>query len=188
MSLWLAGLLMLATSVQAQNSVQLSVVPKEGKDFTLKEVEQGVFEATTAPGNAIIEFAPLKSGELSDDIAVLSFDYFCASGMEFMVVMVNNDHSRIEENMIRMPIAEGWSTFSVDVTDKLKKMTGAKFRRIITFPTVAKPFWKHDQIFAVRISQIAVFEIVPYGRIRAVQQILIAPPAAVFLPHKIEGK
>ena len=69
-----------------------------------------------------------------------------------------------------------------------KKMTGAKFRRIITFPTVAKPFWKHDQIFAVRISQIAVFEIVPYGRIRAVQQILIAPPAAVFLPHKIEGK
>ena len=69
-----------------------------------------------------------------------------------------------------------------------KKMTGAKFRRIITFPTVAMPFWKHDQIFAVRISQIAVFEIVPFGRIRAVQQILIAPPAAVFLPHKIEGK
>ena len=87
--------------------MQLSVVPKEGKDFTLKEVEQGVFEATTAPGNAIIEFAPLKSGELSDDIAVLSFDYFCASGMEFMVVMVNNDHSRIEENMIRMPICRG---------------------------------------------------------------------------------
>ncbi len=138
--LWLAGLLMLATSVQAQNSVQLSVVPKEGKDFTLKEVEQGVFEATTAPGNAIIEFAPLKSGELSDDIAVLSFDYFCASGMEFMVVMVNNDHSRIEENMIRMPIAEGWSTFSVDVTDKLKKMTGANdFLSLLIVPNAAKP-------------------------------------------------
>ena len=62
MSLWLAGLLFLAVGVQAQNSVQLSVAPKEGKGFTLKEVEQGVYEATTAPGNAIIEFAPLKSG------------------------------------------------------------------------------------------------------------------------------
>ena len=62
----------------------------------------------------MIEFAPLKE-QLPEDVAVLSFDYFCASGMEFMVVTVNNDRSRIEENMIRLPIAEGWSTFSVDV-------------------------------------------------------------------------
>lgn len=39
-----------------------------------------------------------------------------------MVVTVNNDRSRIEENMIRLPIAEGWSTFSVDVSDKLKQL------------------------------------------------------------------
>ena len=38
-----------------------------------------------------------------------------------------------------------------------EKMTGAKFRRIITFPTVAMPFWKHDQIFAVRMTDGMIF-------------------------------
>ena len=71
---------------------------------------------------------------------MLSFDYFCASGMEFMVVMVNDDRSRIEENMIRLPIAEGWSTFSVDVTDKLKRLQGPDdYLSLLIVPNAARP-------------------------------------------------
>ena len=43
----------------------------------MKEVEKRVFEVTTAPNDAVIEFAPLKE-QLPEDVAVLSFDYFCA--------------------------------------------------------------------------------------------------------------
>lgn len=90
------------------------------EEFTFKQVDRDVYEVTTAPGSAVIRFEPVK-GSLAEGISVLSFDYFCASGMEFMVVMVNDDRSRIEENMIRLPIAEGWSTFSVDVTDQAEE-------------------------------------------------------------------
>ena len=94
---------------------------------------------TTAPGSAVIRFEPVK-GSLAEGISVLSFDYFCASGMEFMVVMVNDDRSRIEENMIRLPIAEGWSTFSVDVTDKLKRLQGPDdYLSLLIVPNAARP-------------------------------------------------
>ncbi len=125
--------------LNAQNPVSLSIVKKEGKGFTFKEVEKGVYEVTTAPGNAVVQFASLKT-PLPENIAVLSFDYFCASGMEFMVVSVNDDHSRIEENMIRMPVAEGWSTFSVDVSDKLKKLQQpGDYLSLLIVPNAAKP-------------------------------------------------
>ena len=135
----LAVLLLCAGRLGAQHAVPLNVAVGETKGFTMEEVEKGVFEVTTAPGNATVRFDPLTDA-LSDDIAVLSFDYFCASGMEFMVVTVNDDASRIEENMIRMPIAEGWSTFSVDVTDKLKKLQGpGDYLSLLIVPSTARP-------------------------------------------------
>lgn len=137
--LLLIGALLFVSQSHAQDAVPLSVAPKESKGFVMKEVEKGVFEVTTAPNDAVIEFAPLKE-QLPEDVAVLSFDYFCASGMEFMVVTVNNDRSRIEENMIRLPIAEGWSTFSVDVSDKLKQLKSPNdFLSLLIVPNAAKP-------------------------------------------------
>ena len=59
--------------------------------------------------------------------------------MEFMVVTVNNDRSRIEENMIRLPIAEGWSTFSVDVSDVSNRQSPNDFLRLLIVPNAAKP-------------------------------------------------
>lgn len=136
-SLLLIGALLSISQLSAQKSVPLSIVKKEAKGFTMQEVD-GVCEVTTAPGNATVQFAPLTT-QVSEDIAVLSFDYFCASGMEFMVVTVNNDLSRIEENMIRLPIAEGWSTFSVDVSDKLKSLQRPDdFLSLVIVPTSAK--------------------------------------------------
>jgi len=117
----------------------LTVRPTESKEFTFKQVDRDVYEVTTAPGSAVIRFEPVK-GSLAEGISVLSFDYFCASGMEFMVVMVNDDRSRIEENMIRLPIAEGWSTFSVDVTDKLKRLQGPDdYLSLLIVPNAARP-------------------------------------------------
>ena len=122
-----------------RQSISLTITPSTGNDFRFKEVEKGVFEVTTGPGNATIRFAPLKTA-LSDEIAVLSFEYFCASGMEFMVVTVNDDQARMEENMIRMPVAEGWSTFSVDVSDKLKQLKNpADYLSLLVVPNAAKP-------------------------------------------------
>ncbi len=47
---------------------------------------------------------------------------------------------RIEENMIRLPIAEGWSTFSVDVTDKLKRLQGPDdYLSLLIVPNAARP-------------------------------------------------
>ena len=117
----------------------MTVRPTESKEFTFKQVDRDVYEVTTAPGSAVIRFEPVK-GSLAEGISVLSFDYFCASGMEFMVVMVNDDRSRIEENMIRLPIAEGWSTFSVDVTDKLKRLQGPDdYLSLLIVPNAARP-------------------------------------------------
>ena len=67
-----------------------------------------------------------------------------------------------------------------------KEVSGAKLRRIIAFPAVAISFGKNNQIFPVRIRQITVFIRVPFGRIGRIEQILISPPAAVFLSHKVE--
>lgn len=140
-SLLLAGALsgLYRLGAQTPEPVALTVRPTESKEFTFKQVDRDVYEVTTAPGNAVIRFEPVK-GALAEGISVLSFDYFCASGMEFMVVMVNDDRSRIEENMIRLPIAEGWSTFSVDVTDKLKRLQGPDdYLSLLIVPNAARP-------------------------------------------------
>ena len=138
-SLLLAGALsgLYRLGAQTPEPVALTVRPTESKEFTLKQDARDVYEETTAP--AVIRFEPGK-GSLAEGISVLSFDYFCASGMEFMVVMVNDDRSRIEENMIRLPIAEGWSTFSVDVTDKLKRLQGPDdYLSLLIVPNAARP-------------------------------------------------
>ena len=140
-SLVLAGALsgLYRLGAQTPEPVALTVRPTESKEFTFKQVDRDVYEVTTAPGSAVIRFEPVK-GSLAEGISVLSFDYFCASGMEFMVVMVNDDRSRIEENMIRLPIAEGWSTFSVDVTDKLKRLQGPDdYLSLLIVPNAARP-------------------------------------------------
>ena len=140
-SLLLAGALsgLYRLGAQTPEPVALTVRPTESKEFTFKQVHRDVYEVTTAPGSAVIRFEPVK-GSLAEGISVLSFDYFCASGMEFMVVMVNDDRSRIEENMIRLPIAEGWSTFSVDVTDKLKRLQGPDdYLSLLIVPNAARP-------------------------------------------------
>ena len=140
-SLLLAGALsgLYRLGAQTPEPVALTVRPTESKEFTFKQVDRDVYEVTTAPGSAVIRFEPVK-GSLAEGISVLSFDYFCASGMEFMVVMVNDDRSRIEENMIRLPIAEGWSTFSVDVTDKLKRLQGPDdYLSLLIVPNAARP-------------------------------------------------
>ncbi|MDD3108878.1 MAG: DUF5722 domain-containing protein, partial [Alistipes sp.] len=137
--LWVACCSMV--SLSAQSSVSLSVItPDAPKDYTFKEIEAGTYEVSTAPRNAVIQFAPAPEVQAKPEIAVLSFDYFCASGMEFMVVMVNEDRSRIEENMIRIPIAEGWSTFSVDVSEKLARMQNSNDHlSLLIVPNAAKP-------------------------------------------------
>ena len=140
-SLLLAGALsgLYRLGAQTPEPVALTVRPTESKEFTFKQVDRDVYEVTTAPGSAVIRFEPVK-GSLAEGISVLSFDYFCASGMEFMVVMVNDDRSRIEEHMIRLPIAEGWSTFSVDVTDKLKRLQGPDdYLSLLIVPNAARP-------------------------------------------------
>lgn len=140
-SLLLAGALsgLYRLGAQTPEPVALTVRPTESKEFTFRQVDRDVYEVTTAPGSAVIRFEPVK-GSLAEGISVLSFDYFCASGMEFMVVMVNDDRSRIEENMIRLPIAEGWSTFSVDVTDKLKRLQGPDdYLSLLIVPNAARP-------------------------------------------------
>ena len=140
-SLLLAGALsgLYRLGAQTPEPVALTVRPTESKEFTFKQVDRDVYEVMTAPGSAVIRFEPVK-GSLAEGISVLSFDYFCASGMEFMVVMVNDDRSRIEENMIRLPIAEGWSTFSVDVTDKLKRLQGPDdYLSLLIVPNAARP-------------------------------------------------
>ena len=140
-SLLLAGALsgLYRLGAQTPEPVALTVRPTESREFTFKQVDRDVYEVTTAPGSAVIRFEPVK-GSLAEGISVLSFDYFCASGMEFMVVMVNDDRSRIEENMIRLPIAEGWSTFSVDVTDKLKRLQGPDdYLSLLIVPNAARP-------------------------------------------------
>ena len=53
---------------------------------------------------------------------------------------VNNDRSRIEENMIRLPIRRRMEHFSVDVSDKLKQLKSPNdFLSLLIVPNTAKP-------------------------------------------------
>lgn len=121
-SRWIAVILSLfitLPSLKAQNNdVALPVDLKSSKHGKIVEVEPGMVELTTQGRSLILQLASFRETPPKEKV-VLSFDYFCATGLEFMVVLANNNTARIEENMIRLPIAEGWSTYSVDVSDKL---------------------------------------------------------------------
>ncbi|MDR1865332.1 MAG: DUF5722 domain-containing protein [Bacteroidales bacterium] len=137
--LLLATCLLNVVRSNAQNNIPLTVTKMTSGEFKFSEVESGTYEVTTGPGNAVIRFEPLKTA-LPADMAVLSFDFFCASGMEFLLITVNDDYSRIEENMIRVPVAEGWTTFSADVSEQLKKLQQpGDYLSVLIAPNTAKP-------------------------------------------------
>lgn len=66
-------------------------------------------EITTAPAPALVRFSPIA--DVPADTPVLSFDYFCASGMESLVPIINGDAIadpvKIDERRLRVPVAEG---------------------------------------------------------------------------------
>ena len=125
--------------LKAQQSEPLTVVFEERDGFEMKEMEPEVFEVTTVSGNAFVKFAPLGK-RLSENITMIEFEYFCASGMEFMVIALNDDFSKVEENMIRLPVAEGWSRFAYDISDKLNRMKEpADFLSLMIVPNAAGP-------------------------------------------------
>ena len=139
-SLFLSYLfLIFSFPLRAQQSIPLSAIPQEKDGFVMSEVEPGVFEVTTTSGNVFVKLVPVED-VWPDTANIIEFEYFCASGMEFMVIAPNGVFSKIEENMIRLPIAEGWSRFSYDISQQLeqvKKTDG--FLEIMIVPNAARP-------------------------------------------------
>lgn len=118
------ALLVAITPMAAAAELQLSFNLTSSTDgFTVAEIEPAVVEITTAPAPALVRFSPIA--DVPADAPVLSFDYFCASGMESLVPIINGDAIadpvKIDERRLRVPVAEGWSTFSIDMAELIGK-------------------------------------------------------------------
>lgn len=114
----LIGLFITNQDLKSQESFPLSVNLDACKNGKFVVIDSKTLEITTQGKNAILQFQPFRETP-PKDMVVLSFDYFSTTGMEYLLVLANNKIEKVEENMVRLPIAEGWSTFSIDISNQL---------------------------------------------------------------------
>lgn len=98
--------------------IPLAIEMDRSKGLNLTQSRAGEYIINTQDRNASFQLAPLQQN-LAEEIQVLSFDYFCLTGLEYLGWNTNQDLSPRERRLIRdFPIAEGWSTYSIDISEK----------------------------------------------------------------------
>lgn len=109
-------LLFLPFLVAAQ--VPLTIKLDSGQGLIIDKSPNGEYIIKTENRNSNFQLAALQEN-LTEDLQVLSFDYFCLTGLEYLGWSTNKDLGPRERKLIRdFPIAEGWSTYSIDVSEK----------------------------------------------------------------------
>ena len=105
----------------AAQNIALKLIPQAIHDATLREVDGG-YEIETTGADPYVFTAPLQ-GKVSAQQHYLSFDFFSASGTDAFQVFVLPPLS--EANSVKvagLAHSEGWSSFSLDVTQALAKI------------------------------------------------------------------
>lgn len=103
---------------QEQNT-QLSL--DTGKAFDLKiENINAEYQIQTLGKDPYIFTLPLLLERKKENVA-LSFEYFCSKGLDFFKIFFGTDAKEVKSKTIKtIGVAEGWVTFSIDLSDDLK--------------------------------------------------------------------
>ena len=80
----------------------------------------GDYQIQTLGNDPYIFTLPLLSERKKENVA-LSFEYFCPKGLNFFQVFFSTDAKEVKSKTIKsIGVAEGWVTFSIDLSDDLK--------------------------------------------------------------------
>jgi hypothetical protein len=119
---------MTALPALAQSSA-LQLIQNNIHDATLREVDGG-YEIQTTGGDPYIFTAPLNQ-EVKSEQHYLSFDYFSATGTNqfqvFSIPPLSEANSVTGQGLAH---SEGWSSFSIDMSEALQKVPNVKQLRL----------------------------------------------------------
>ncbi len=111
-------LALLCLPVALCSQIPLAIDLDSTNGLSISQNNTSTYLVKTEQRNSGFFLQPLEE-DLAKNIQVLSFDYFCLSGLEYLGVSTNKDLHPRERRMIRdFPIAEGWSTFTIDISEK----------------------------------------------------------------------
>ena len=111
--------------------VCLRLVPDRISQATLKTSQDGSYEIETEGGDPYVYTAPFEEGFDPKKAHVVSFEYFCPSGLDLIQVFFGPPVS--ERRSVKtgaLPVSEGWSAFSVDMSGNAEWASGAKLMRL----------------------------------------------------------
>lgn len=119
---------MAALPTSAQN-ISLQLIQNNIHDATLREVDGG-YEIQTTAGDPYIFTAPLNQ-EVKPEQHYLSFDFFSTTGTNqfqvFLMPPLSEANSVTGQGLAH---SEGWSSFSIDVSEALQKVPNLKQLRL----------------------------------------------------------
>ena len=120
---YITGLLLLTAPfcATAQKDVlKLELEKSTEHDLTIHKNDQTDWQIETKGKAPYIFTQPLQTSR-NKDLVVLSFEYFCPKGLDKFQIFFGPDIKESYSKIIRtIGVAEGWVTFSIDLTDDLR--------------------------------------------------------------------
>jgi hypothetical protein len=111
--------LLLSSAVQA--GVQIELDAGKTNQVRMETLGQGSYSITTKGGDPFVMTRKLKSGYNPDKEYVLSFDYFCAKGLNYIELLYGPPFRGGKS--ARGPAvlsSEGWTSYALNIKDKQK--------------------------------------------------------------------
>lgn len=102
----------------AQTQLRLDLSKKN--DLTAEEISKDNYEFNTSGTDPYVFTAPLTR-DLPNSHKVLSFEYFCPKGLDHLQVYFGPEIGPGHSKLVRgIAIAEGWSLYTLDLTNSIK--------------------------------------------------------------------
>ncbi len=114
--------LVVSLNVEAQSgSSVLSLDPSNLNQLKVELQPDGVWQLLTTGKNAWIYTQPLKQA-ISSDASILSFEYFCPKGLDYLQIYFGPVNNPGNSKLIRrIPLAEGWVGYTIDLSKEIKE-------------------------------------------------------------------
>lgn len=112
--------LLLSGATHAQTEGTLLSIEKDSlNELSLEKTESGVYQMVTRGEDPYLYTRPLQR-PMPDEHQVLSFEYFCAKGLDHLHIWFGSPISDERSKLIRqIGPSEGWVNFAVDLSEDL---------------------------------------------------------------------
>lgn len=119
---FIVGLLLTSISVSTfaqEKTLELGLDTTKKSDLTINKSDH-IYQIETKGNHPFIYTQELKTQREKQDVA-LSFEYFCPKGLDFFKIHFGINVKTANSRVIKsIGVAEGWVTFSIDLSDDLK--------------------------------------------------------------------